>query len=146
VIAPDAIAFLLSFVEVFSGVGQLSSLASDVTILFTLYFAGLDEKIDAIRKDYLIALMVSFTAFVSVFMVQQSSIIGMKFAQGDFEPLNFKNINIFTKISNIALLTIIGMTIMVIIEILDAATKVCKLFGLIFGGTKGATKVENVFI
>ena len=78
-------------------------------------------------------------------MAQQSCIIGMKFAQGDFEPQNFKKTGFFNKIMNIMLLTFTGGLLVVPIEILDNLNKVFRLPGLILGGTRGVEKVNEFF-
>lgn len=78
-------------------------------------------------------------------MAQQSSIIGMKFSQGDFEPQNFRNANYLVKLVNVFFLTFLGALFIVPLEVLDNLSKFCKLPGLIFGGVKGAERVGNVF-
>ena len=58
----------------------------------------------------------------------------MKFAQGDFEPQNFKSSGFFNKAKNILLLTFIGSFYLIPIELLDNFCKIFKLPGLLLGG------------
>lgn len=43
--------------------------------------------------------------------------------------------------TNISLLTVVGIVIMVMLEILDNSAKIFKLVGLLIQGTEGAQKV-----
>lgn len=70
----------------------------------------------------------------------------MKFAQGDFEPQNFKKLGCLNKFVNILLLTFTGAFFLIPIEILDNLSKIFQLPGLVFGGTKGVRKVSDCFI
>ena len=69
----------------------------------------------------------------------------MKFAQGDFEPQNFKQSNCISKLINIMLLTFAGILLVIPVEILDNLCKLFKLFGLAFGGKAGVQKVQDCF-
>lgn len=69
----------------------------------------------------------------------------MKFAQGDFEPQNFNMLPCLSKLMNFLILTIIGSIMFVIIEVLDSLKNILKLFGLLFGGSKGVEKVKECF-
>ena len=76
-------------------------------------------------------------------MSTQSVMIGMKFAQGDFEPQNFKEINCISKIFHFFLLTFIGASFMVLLEILDNVSKVFGFFGLVARSIWLVIKPEN---
>lgn len=93
----------------------------------------------------MIALTVLFTSLTATFLTQQSCIIGMKFAQGDFEPHNFKALGCFGRFVNIMILTFIGVFFTAPIEILDNLTKMFTLPGLLFGGATGVSKVQEFF-
>ena len=69
----------------------------------------------------------------------------MKFAQGDYEPQNFKKLGCIKKILKIMLLTFIGSFLIVPLELLDNLCKIIQLPGLIFGGPNGVIKVKNCF-
>lgn len=46
---------------------------------------------------------------------------------------------------NFLILTIVGSIMFVIIEVLDSLKNILKLFGLLFGGSKGVEKVKECF-
>ena len=70
----------------------------------------------------------------------------MKFAQGDFEPHNFKALGCFGRLVNIMILTFIGVLFTGPIEILDNLCKMFTLPGLLFGGANGVQKVQSCFM
>lgn len=65
---------------------QLFDFYSDILVIYIIYSASIDPKNQDTPNDYQLALTICFMSIVATFMAQQSCIIGMKFAQGDFEP------------------------------------------------------------
>lgn len=141
----DFVAFTVATVEVFSGYSQFLDLYSDVWVTYVIYWASMEAQHEAAENDYMLALIVCFVSLASTFMATQSSVIGMKFAQGDFEPQNFNKMSCLTKLMNFLTLTIIGAFLFVIIEVLDNLKNILKLVGLLFAGSKGVERVKNFF-
>lgn len=136
----------------FGGYAQLFDLYTDIYLLSEVYhysveYSNLEPTPEnaQIAQHYQVALTVMFLALTATFMAQQSCIIGMKFAQGDFEPQNFKQTSCFSKLVNIMLLTFTGVFFVIPVEILDNLCKMFKLFGLLFGGATGVQKVQDCF-
>lgn len=103
-----------------------------------------DKNAEQLR-DYQIALMICSTSLLATFMAQQSCIIGIKFAQGDYEPQNYQKMNCFSRLTNILLLTVLGATTTFLVEVIDNVAKIMKLPGLLLGGTRGAERVSDCF-
>lgn len=129
-----------------AGFAQISDLYSDLVVTYLVYYLSLAATGTPSEDDYQIALIICFLSLASTFMACQSCIIGMKFAQGDFEPQNFRSLRCFNKLLNMILLTFVGASVSILMELLDNACRIFKVFGLTFGGTKGVQRIDGYFI
>ena len=122
---PPKLSQLVSaFSQVSGGYAQLFDFYADIMVLVVVYYASIDPANKEFAYDYQITLTVLFLTISAGFMAQQSCVIGMKFAQGDYEPQNFKKNGCFSKILKIFLLTFFGAFLIIPLELLDNLSKI----------------------
>jgi hypothetical protein len=97
-------------------------------------------------SDYKTAIVICFVSLAAGFMATQSCVIGMKFAQGFFEPQNLKKASCLARFVSMLMLTFVGAILFIPIELIDNLCKIAKLPGLLVGGTKGVECVDHCFV